>query len=135
MDDSVTLELTIAHMRRIRQWGGGTVGYTGLAPSQLALILGSILLRIGSVGVNWHGVFVYTAGSGSRTVVDLLESDNRVCRQIVLRILVEEEGLRRHGPLLMGWRRHGRVLVAWVHGCEAGRDSAAVAGLVALFSE
>ena len=56
-----------------------------------------------------------------RTVVDLLERDHRVCRQIVLRILVEEEGLWRHGALLLG-RRHGRVLVARVHDCRPGAE-------------
>ena len=49
----------------------------------------------------------------SRTVVDLLQCDDRVCRQALLRVLVKQEGLWCNGALLR--RRHGRVLVVGIH--------------------
>lgn len=70
--------------------------------------------------VCWNG--------GGRTVVDLLECDDRICRQIVLRVLVEQEGLGGDGALLLLGRRHGGVLVARIHGGgggEAGRECTA----------
>lgn len=67
--------------------------------------------------VHWHVLFTHW----ERTIVHLLERDHRVCRQIVLRFLVEEEGLWSHGPLLGGRRRHRGVLVARIHGEGGGR--------------
>lgn len=68
----------------------------------------------------------------ARTVVDLLQCDDGVCGQALLRILVEQEGLWRHGPLLR-WR-HGRLVVR-IHdeGDGVGRRcTASVAGRTVL---
>lgn len=52
------------------------------------------------------------------TVVDLLQCNDGVLRQALLRVLVEEEGLRRDGALL-GRRRH-RMMLRWIHDTGSG---------------
>ena len=55
--------------------------------------------------------FVYAARSWrAPTVVDLLQCHDRVCRQALLRILVEQESLWCHRPRLR-WRHRGVVLM------------------------
>ena len=64
-----------------------------------------------------HGMFGYARpGSRERTVVDLLQCDDRVCWQALLRVLVEQEGLWSHRPLLRRW--HRRLAVVRVHSSE-----------------
>ena len=54
------------------------------------------------------------------TVIDLLQCNDRVRRQTLLRVLVEQESLGRHRALLR-WRRHGGLVVmGGIHGCSGG---------------
>ena len=66
--------------------------------------------------------FVYVART-RHTVVDLLQSDDRVGRQTLLRVLGEQEGLGGDGALLR--RGHARVLVGGIHAGRRGRCAAA----------
>ena len=52
------------------------------------------------------------------TVVDLLQCNDGVLRQALLRVLVEQEGLGRDGALL-GRRRH-RMMLRWIHDTGSG---------------
>lgn len=53
------------------------------------------------------------------TVVDLLQRHDRVCRQALLRILIQQEGLGGNWALLR--RQHLLLLRVEIHGRHGGR--------------